>query len=184
MNVLVGCESSGIIRDAFLRRGHNAYSCDLKPTRRPGPHLQCDLLSVLDRGWDLMIAHPPCTHLAVSGNRWRSEKPQHLIEEAILFVAELLLAPIERIAIENPPSIISSRIGPATQTIHSKDFGHYEKKRFCLWLKHLPLLKPTKRVEFQDPIFHMAGQQKGREEFRSTTLLGVAEAMAEQWGAA
>lgn len=137
MKVLVACEFSGIVRDAFLERGHDAVSCDLIPAESPGPHIRGDVLEILDNGWDLMIAHPPCTHLAVSGARWFKNK-QAEQKEALSFVKTLLEADIPKICLENPVSIISSRIRKPDQIIQPYDFGHPESKKTCLWLKNLP----------------------------------------------
>ena len=145
MRVLVACEFSGIVRDAFIARGHDAVSCDLLPTERPGPHIQGDVLELLGDGWDLMVAHPPCTHLAVSGARWFKDKRVEQAE-ALDFVRALLTAPIPRIALENPVSIISSRIRKPDQIIQPYWFGHGETKTTCLWLKGLPKLQPTDLV--------------------------------------
>jgi len=142
MKVLVACEFSGVVRDAFAARGHDAWSCDLLPTERPGQHIQSDVLAVLGDGWDLMVAHPPCTHLAVSGARWFKDKRAEQ-EEALEFVRALLAAPIERIALENPVSVISSRIRKPDQIVQPWWFGHGESKTTCLWLKNLPRLTPT-----------------------------------------
>lgn len=185
MKVLVACEFSGIVRDAFIRRGHDAMSCDLLPTEKPGPHYRGDVFDVIDDGWDMMIAHPPCTHLAVSGARWfkYKQKEQAL---ALDFVRQLLDANIPRIALENPVSIISSRIRKPEQIIQPWQFGHGETKATCLWLKNLPLLKPTEIVEGRDNRVHRGcghgwGTEKCKRE-RSRTFHGIAEAMAEQWG--
>ena len=142
MRILVACEFSGVVRDAFRARGHDAWSCDLLPSERPGPHIQGDVLPRLGDGWDLMIAHPPCTHLAVSGARWFKDK-QREQAEALDFVRALLAAPVPRIALENPVSIISSRIRKPDQIIQPWQFGHGETKTTCLWLKGLPPLQPT-----------------------------------------
>lgn len=142
MRVLVACEFSGVVRDAFLARGHDAWSCDLLPSERPGPHIQGDVLGHLNDGWDLMIAHPPCTYLAVSGARWFKHRLAEQ-EAAIQFVHILLNAPISKIALENPVSIISSRIRKPDQIIQPWMFGHGETKKTCLWLIGLPKLLPT-----------------------------------------
>lgn len=181
MKVLVACEFSGVVRDAFLARGHEAWSCDLLPTDVPGPHLQEDVLGVLDRDWDLMIAHPPCTHLAVSGARWFAQKAREQAE-ALDFVRALLAAPINRIALENPVSIISSRIRKPDQIIQPWQFGHGETKATCLWLKNLPILKPTNIVEGRDNRVHRMPPSPDRWKDRSRTYQGIAEAMASQWG--
>ena len=181
MKVLVACEFSGTVRDAFAARGHDAWSCDILPTDKPGQHLQCDVREVLDRKWDIMIAHPPCTHLAVSGARWFKDK-QPEQAEALDFVRTLLDAPIERIALENPVSIISSRIRKPDQTIQPWQFGHGEVKRTCLWLKNLPLLKPTEEVVGREARVHKMPPSPDRWKKRSITYQGIANAMAEQWG--
>ncbi len=149
MRVLVACEYSGRVRDAFLRAGHEAMSCDLLPTDEAGPHYQGDVRDVIGDGWDLMIAHPPCTYLSVSGMHWttRGERDPQLTEDALDFVRLLMDAPIPRIAIENPVSVISSRIRPPDQIVNPYQFGEDASKKTCLWLKGLPLLKPTAFVE-------------------------------------
>ena len=146
MKVLVACEYSGIVRDAFTSKGHDAWSCDILPTESPGNHFQGDVLEHLDKGWDLMIAHPPCTHLAVSGARWFTEgkKPWSLQEDALDFVRKLLNAPIDKIALENPVSVISTKIKKPNQIIQPFEYGHDVTKRTCLWLKNLPNLKHKK----------------------------------------
>jgi hypothetical protein len=220
VRVLIACEFSGIVRDAFIARGHDAMSCDLLPTERPGPHYQGDVFDVIDDGWDLMVAHPPCTHLAVSGARWFVEKEQEQAD-ALEFVRRLLDAPIPRIALENPVSVISSRIRKPDQTVQPWMFGHAETKTTCWWLKNLPKLEPTDIVVPEwairaDGSIHMSAKGKrdnpthfltgrttrvlsgaqldqwerihheppGPERWRnrSRTYLGMAEAMAEQWG--
>jgi len=181
MNVLVACEFSGRVREAFRAQGHNAWSCDLLPSELPGPHYQGDVREVLDRGWDLMIAHPPCTHLAVSGARWFKGKEREQ-EEALDFIRLLLEAPIPRIALENPIGVISTRIRKPDQIIQPWQFGHGEVKATCLWLKNLPLLQPTKVVEGRRPRVHHEAPAPDRWKNRSRTLVGIAEALAEQWG--
>lgn len=182
MRVLVACEFSGIVRDAFIRRGHDAVSCDLLPTERPGPHFQEDLwIKVIGSDWDLMIAHPLCTHLAVSGARWFKEKREEQ-EAALGFVRLLLAAPIQRIALENPISIISTRIRKPDQIIQPWMFGHPETKATCLWLKNLPPLVPTNIVEGRTARVHREPPGPDRWKNRSRTLQGIANAMADQWG--
>jgi hypothetical protein len=190
MKVLVACEYSGTVRDAFIAAGHEAMSCDLLPTDKPGPHYQGDVCDILSDGWDLMIAHPPCTHLAVSGARWFKDKQKEQAE-ALEFVRLLLNAPIERIALENPVSIISSRIRKPDQIVQPWQFGHAEAKATCLWLKNLPLLQPTDILELspsgrwnnQTPSGqNKLGPSEDRWKIRSATYLGIAQAMAEQWG--
>jgi site-specific DNA-cytosine methylase len=181
VRVLVACEYSGTVRDAFIKRGHDAMSCDLLPTDKEGPHYQGNVLNIIDDGWDLMIAHPPCTHLAVSGARWFKDKQQEQ-SEALEFVRVLLNANIEKIALENPVSIISSRIRKPSQVIQPWQFGHGETKATCLWLKNLPLLKPTNIVDGREQRIHKMPPSKDRWKLRSTTFQGIADAMAEQWG--
>lgn len=187
MRVLIACEFSGIVREAFRKRGHDAWSCDYLPTEIPGNHIQGDVLSIIDQSWDLMIAHPPCIHLAVSGARWFKEKMKEQ-EEALDFVRQLLNSPIPRIALENPVSVISTRIRKPDQIIQPWQFGHDESKKTCLWLKNLPLLKPTNiilkdRYSNQTPSKqNKLGPSPNRWKERSRTYTGIAEAMAEQWG--
>jgi hypothetical protein len=198
MRVLVACEFSGTVRDAFLKRGHYALSCDLLPctSQTPGDHYEGDVKDVLGDGWDLMIAHPPCTYLSVSGMHWtvRGLRDPQLTEDALEFVRLLLNAPIKQIALENPVSVISSRIRKPDQIIAPYEFGHDASKKTCLWLKNLPQLKATeiikpriingkKRWGNQTD----SGQNKltpsaDRWKLRSKTYEGIAEAMATQWG--
>lgn len=186
MKVLVACEYSGVVRDAFAAHGHYALSCDLLPSERPGRHYigdVRDILRGLHRGaWDLMIAHPPCTHLAVSGARWFKDKREEQAE-ALAFVRYLLDAPIPRIALENPISIISSRIRKPDQIIQPWQFGHGETKATCLWLKGLPKLVPTNIVAGREAKVHRMPPGPDRWKDRSRTYAGIAEAMADQWGA-
>jgi len=181
MRVLVACEYSGKVRDAFKARGHDAWSCDLLPTDVEGQHIQGDVLDILDQGWDLMVAHPPCTHLAVSGARWFKDKQQEQ-HEALEFVSALLNAPIDRIALENPISIISTKIRKPDQIVQPWQHGHGETKATCLWLKGLPKLEPTNVVSGRKPRVHMMPPSKDRWKLRSETYSGIAKAMAEQWG--
>lgn len=183
MRVLVACEYSGTVRDAFIARGHHAISCDLLPTDRPGPHYRGDVRRLLRGGfrWDLMIAHPPCTHLAVSGARWFKDKQQEQAE-SLEFVRLLMDARIPRIAIENPVSIISSRIRKPDQIIQPWQFGHGETKATCLWLKGLPRLLPTDVVEGREAKVHKMPPGPDRWKLRSLTYQGIADAMADQWG--
>ena len=182
IKVLVACEYSGVVRDAFIKQGHDAISCDLLPTEQPGPHYEGDVLDILNDGWDLMIAHPPCTHLAVSGARWFKDKQEEQ-KEALDFVRVLLDAPIKHIALENPVSIISSKIRKPDQIIQPWQFGHGETKKTCLWLKNLPPLKPTKIVEGREQRIWKMPPSKDRWKLRSATYQGIADAMANQWGA-
>ena len=190
MKVLIACEYSGTVRDAFIAQGHDAISCDLLPTDALGPHYQGDVRDILNDGFDLMIAHPPCTHLAVSGARWFKDKQEEQAE-ALDFVRLLLSAPIDKIALENPISIISSRIRKPSQIIQPWQFGHPESKSTCLWLKNLPVLVPTNilpvpesgRWNNQTPSGqNKLGPSEDRWKLRSATYKGIAQAMAEQWG--
>lgn len=181
MRVLVACEFSGTVRDAFRALGHDAWSCDLLQTDVDGPHIMGDVREVLGDGWDLMVAHPPCTHLAVSGARWFRDKAQEQAD-ALEFVRVLMSAPIPRIAIENPVSVISSRIRKPDQVIQPWMFGHGETKATCLWLKGLPKLVPTKMVEGREQRVHRLPPGPDRWKLRSVTFKGIAEAMASQWG--
>ena len=195
MRILIACEYSGTVRDAFIRAGHDAMSCDLLPTDVPGPHYQGDVFDIINNGWDMMIAHPPCTYLSVSGMHWttRGLRDPQLTEDALDFVTRLMAASIPRIAIENPISVISSRIRKPDQIINPWQFGHDASKRTCLWLKNLPLLTPTdivaprivngkKRWANQTD----SGQNRlppsdDRWKIRSETYTGIAQAMADQW---
>ena len=181
MKVLVACEFSGLVRDAFIKKGHKAISCDFLPTERPGPHYEGDVFDILDSSFDLLIAFPPCTHLAVSGARWFKDKKQEQ-KEALSFVRRLMEAPIERIAIENPISVISSKIRKPDQIIQPWMFGHGETKATCLWLKNLEKLVPTNIVEGREARIHKMPPSKDRWRERSRTFTGIAEAMSEQWG--
>ena len=176
----MACEYSGRVRDAFLAKGHNAMSCDLLPTDVPGPHYQGDVMDIIGDGWDMMIAHPPCTHLAVSGARWFKDK-QTEQAEALEFVWALLGADIPRIALENPVSIISSRIRKPDQVIQPWQFGHGETKATCLWLKGLPKLTPSNTVEGREQRVHRMPPGPDRWKERSRTFEGIAAAMADQW---
>jgi site-specific DNA-cytosine methylase len=221
LRVLVACEYSGKVRDAFTALGHEAMSCDLLPTDSPGLHYQGDVLDVLDGWmpvqyaaryqtdmlsnlhysevhnvvlasnvllarpvkrphWDIMIAHPPCTHLAVSGAKWFKDKVQEQ-HDAIEFVKQLLNANIKHIALENPVSVLSSKIRKPEQIINPWQFGHGEKKRTCLWLKNLPLLSSTNVVEGRSNRMHMMPDTKDRWKKRSETYQGIADAMAKQY---
>ena len=190
MRILVGCEYSGIVRDAFAVRGHDAWSCDILDSESKGNHIKGNVLNYLDMDWQLAVFHPPCTHLSVSGARWFTEgkKPIKLREDALDFVQKLMDAPIDHICIENPVSVISSHIRQADQTINPYQFGHTEYKKTCLWLKNLPLLKETNNVlretqQLPDNItkrIWYLGSGKGHE--RSKFYTGIASAMAEQWG--
>lgn len=200
MRVLVACEYSGVVRRAFRALGHDAYSCDLLPADDGSVfHIQRDVLEVIGGRWDLMIAHPPCTYLCVSGIHWNDRIPgrKQLSEDALAFVQRLLDADIKRIALENPVGIISRRIRKFDQIIQPWQYGHPQSKQTCLWLKNLPLLEPTKILaptkfqangkpqwENQTPTGqNKLGPSKDRWKIRSETYAGIAQAMAEQWGA-
>jgi len=178
--VLVACEYSGVVRDAFTRHGWNAWSADLEPSEAPGNHIRGDVREVLHDDWQLMIAHPPCTHLAVSGSRWFKHK-LHEQAEALDFVRLLLSAPIPHIALENPISVISTQIRKPDQIIQPWQHGHGETKATCLWLKHLPQLTPSHVVEGREPRTWYMSPHRDRSKERSRTLPGIAEAMANQW---
>lgn len=196
MRVLIACEFSGTVRDAFAAAGHDAMSCDLLPTTKPGEHYQGDIRDLLGQAWDLMIAHPPCTYLCSSGLHWNKRRPERvsLTEEALDFVRLLLDAPIPRIALENPVGCISTRIRPYDQMIQPYEYGHNASKKTCLWLKNLPPLRPTQFIEPRmvngKPRWGNqtdSGQNKlppsaDRWAIRSETYEGIAEAMAAQWG--
>ena len=190
MRVLVACEFSGIVRDAFIRHGHDAISCDLLPSERPGPHYQGDVRDLLIEHWDLMVAHPPCTDLAVSGARYFAEKIADGRQQAALAFVQLLMdAPIERIAIENPVSVISTHIRRPDQIIQPWMFGHGETKTTCLWLKNLPKLEPTDIVVPEwavraDGTIHVSA--KGKRDNPTHYLTGrtarvLRGAQLEQW---
>jgi len=196
MRVLVACEYSGAVRNAFIKHGHEALSCDLLPTDQPGPHYQGDVRDILYDGWDLMVAHPPCTYLSVSGMHWtkRGLRDPQLTEDALEFVQLLLDAPIDRIALENPVSVISSRIRKPDQIINPWQFGHDASKKTCLWLKNLPPLVPTTIIEPRiidgkkrwgnqtDSGQNKLAPSEDRWKIRSETYAGIATAMAQQWG--
>tara|TARA_R110000772_G_C13100639_1_gene419670 strand:+ start:41 stop:688 length:648 start_codon:yes stop_codon:yes gene_type:complete len=204
MKILIACEYSGVVRDAFIKQGHDAISCDLLPTDVDGPHYRGPVTDILNDGWDMMIAHPPCTYLSVSGNRWlynedgsRNTERWDNRAEALDFVGLLMNALIERIAVENPVSVISSEIRKPDQIIQPWQFGDEAQKTTCLWLKNLPKLKPTKIVgkgEFttfksgkRHPRWYAdalatAKTKAERQKLRSLTFQGIADAMAKQWG--
>jgi len=183
MRVLIACEYSGAVRDAFIRRGHEAVSCDLLPTDSPGPHYQGDVRDILDYPWDLMIAHPPCTHTAVSGARHFAKKRMDGSQyAAVSFFMTLAKAGIPRIAIEQPVSILSSIYRKPDQVIQPWMFGHGETKATCLWLKNLPKLEPTNIVDGREQRIHKMPPSEDRWKLRSVTYAGIAEAMASQWG--
>lgn len=189
MKVLVACEFSGIVRDAFAKRGHEAWSYDLLPCERPnyysgagnGRHIEKDVSTIDLSVFDLMIAHPPCTHLSVSGARWFKDKKEEQAD-ALAFVSFLMNAPVKHICIENPISIISSHIRKPDQIIQPWQFGHGETKATCLWLKNLPKLVPTNIVEGREGKVWKMPPGPNRAKDRSRTYQGIADAMAEQWG--
>ena len=182
MRVLVACEFSGIVRDAFRARGHDAWSCDLLPTERPGHHWPMSIFEpfILSMNWDMMIAFPPCTHLASSGARWFRAKQQEQAE-ALAFVRFLKNQDIPRIAIENPIGILSTNWRKPDQIIQPWMFGHGETKATCLWLKNLPKLIPTNIVAGRHARVHREAPSPDRWKNRSRTLQGIADAMADQW---
>ena len=201
MRVLVACEYSGVVRESFRRRGHDAWSCDLIESEDNSPyHIVGDVTEIINDNWDLMIAHPPCTYLTVAGARWfyhpddkhlqyedRRPHPKYpdrrkQQEDALSFVQTLMNAPIPHIAIENPISVISSRIRRPNQIIQPWQFGHGETKSTCLWLKNLPTLTPTHIVEGRENRIHMMPPSKDRWKERSRTFYGIGDAMGEQWG--
>lgn len=185
LRVLVACEYSGTVRDAFIKRGHNALSCDLLSTDVDGPHYQGDLFDVIDYPWDLMIAHPPCTDLSVSGARHFEEKRKDGRQyKSMAFVMQIMRRSehIPMIAIENPVSIISSLWRKPDQIIQPWQFGHGETKATCLWLKGLPLLRHTNIVDGRDDRIHKMAPGPDRWKERSKTFQGIADAMAGQWG--
>ena len=181
MKVLIACEFSGIVREAFKARGHDAWSCDLLDTEIAGQHIKENVLYILDQGWDLMIAHPPCTHLACSGARWFKDKKNEQAS-ALKFVKRLMNAKIDKVCIENPIGIISTCIMRPTQIIQPWQFGHGETKATCLWLKRLTKLLPYNIVSGREPKMHKMAPSPDRWKNRSRTYQGIADAMAEQWG--
>jgi hypothetical protein len=199
MRVLVACEFSGVVREAFASRGHDAWSCDLLPTEIPGQHIEGDVRDVLGDGWDMMVAHPPCTYLTLAGLHWNNRIPgrREKTDESLQFVQDLLAAPVPKIALENPVGCISTHICKPDQIVQPWQFGHPESKQTCFWLRGLPKLQPTKVLEptkFQlngRPRWDnqtATGQNKlgpspDRWKKRSKTYQGIADAMAEQWGA-
>ena len=199
LKVLIACEYSGAVRDEFIKLGHYAMSCDLLPTDVPGPHYQGDVFDIINDGWDLMIAFPPCTHLALSGAAWFEQKRKDGRQQAAIeFVKDLMQAPIDKIAIENPLGVIPKYLCKYDQIIQPYQFGDSYQKSTCLWLKNLPMLVPTNIVEkgnffeFIDkktgkkkrqPMWYYEALSKGenRWKFRSKTFPGIAKAMADQW---
>lgn len=201
MNILIACEFSGVVRDAFIARGHNAMSCDILPTDVPGPHYQGDVLGILDWGWDMMVAFPPCTYLCTTGNKWM--KPEFVDrfpdrskqrQDAIEFFLNLYNAEIPKIVVENPVGVMSSVFRKLDQYVHPFHFGEPHSKKTGLWLRGLLPLVPTEVVAPEmytykngkrDPVWHVKSMKLPPEErmkFRSSTFQGIADAMAEQWG--
>jgi len=180
--ILIACEFSGIVRDAFLEEGHLAMSCDLLPSESPGPHYQGDIFDVINDGWDMMIAFPPCTYLCNSGSRWYRESQEKA--DALVFVSRLLSAKIPKIALENPRGAISTNIRKPDQIIQPWQFGHTESKLTCLWLKNLPHLQPEKIIPFGNRYQRIIYEPPGNDrwKYRSRTYTGIARAMARQWG--
>lgn len=199
MRILVACEFSGIVRDAFIARGHDAWSCDLLETERPGPHYQCDVLTILDRGWDMMCAFPDCTFLCSSGIHWNNRgRGWEGTYAALKFVQTLMDAPIEKIQLENPVGVINTRIRKPDQIIQPYNFGEDASKQTCLWLKNLPKLEPTRYVSPRlvklpngkvmkrwanqtDSGQNKLGPKEDRWKDRARTYPGIAYAMAAQW---
>lgn len=196
MRILVACEFSGVVRDAFIARGHDAVSCDLLPSETPGPHIQDDVLLWLEDGFDMLVAFPPCTYLCVSGLHWNTRRPERaaLTHDAVLFFMSLADAPIPKIAIENPVGMMSNAYRKPDQIIQPYQFGHDASKKTCLWLKGLPRLRPTKFIEPRmidgkprwanqtDSGQNRLGPSDTRAKERSRTYQGIADAMAVQWG--
>lgn len=201
MRVLIACEFSGVVREAFRKKGHNAWSCDLLPALDESPnHYQRSVFEVLNGDWDLMIAHPPCTYLSVSGLHWNKNNPERQLEtvKALEFVQELMDAPIEKICIENPVGCISTKIKKPSQIIQPYEYNEDASKRTCLWLKNLPNLVPTNRIEGRkvyqngreyerwanqtDSGQNKLGPSEDRAMLRSITYQGIADAFADQWG--
>ena len=182
MNVLVACEYSGRVRDAFLSRGHNAISCDLLPTDVDGPHYQGDMFDLDWSEFDLVIAHPPCTAVCLSGNRHYANTEER--QSGIDLIWKIWNQPVDKLAIENPVGVINSYLPdmPRPQYIQPWQFGHGETKKTGLWLRNLPRLVPTNIVDGRDDRIHKLPPSKDRWKIRSTTYSGIAEAMAEQWG--
>lgn len=206
MRILIACEFSGTVRDAFIKAGHNAVSCDIEPCDKPGPHIQDDVLNVIKfpNTWDMMIAHPPCTYLTVTGNKWfkpeykdRFPTRQQDREDAIKFFMALMNANIPKIAVENPIGIMSTTFRKPDQIIQPWQYGHEASKSTCLWLKGLPKLVPTNIVDKGEFVTYKSGKRmtkwyadaaslspKERAKVRNTTFQGIADAMADQWGTA
>jgi hypothetical protein len=196
MKVLIACEFSGTVRDAFTKLGHDAWSCDLEDTLTPGNHYQGDMFDIVNDGWDLIIAHPPCTHLAVSGARhFEKKRADGRQQQGIDFFMRVMNIDVPRLAVENPIGIMSTLYRKPNQIIQPWEYGHKTTKATCLWLKGLPLLKPTNIVDKGEVVTFASGKRmskwfyessqlspKERERMRNKTFQGIADAMAEQWG--
>ena len=194
MKVLIACEYSGRVRDAFTKLGHDAMSCDILETESPGKHYKGDVRDVLGGGWDMMVAHPPCTYLTVSANKWYKDQPERksgaLVgqarrdarEDAIFFFMLLMTCNINKIAIENPIGVLSSKYRKPDQVIQPWQFGHGETKATCLWLKNLPKLESTNVVDGREQRLHLLPPSIDRAKIRSKTFQGIADAMVMQWG--
>ena len=196
MKILIACEFSGTVREAFVAKGHNAWSCDIEPTDIPGNHYQGDVMDIINDGWDMMIAHPPCTHLAVSGARhFEAKRKDGRQQQGIDFFMSIINAPISKMAVENPIGIMSTIYRKPDQIIQPWEYGHNATKSTCLWLKGLPLLKPTNIVDKGEFVTFKSGKRmtkwyadagkklpQERAKIRNKTFQGIANAMAEQWG--
>jgi len=183
MDILIGCERSGITRDAFIKAGHNAISCDLEPSDTQGPHLQCDVMKAVRLGWDMIILHPDCTRMAVSGNRWHAGTAgRHESEQWTLKLWNTALRHAERVALENPVSSLSNVLGKCSHSIQPWQFGHGEVKRICWWLHNLPPLEPTNIVEGRATRVWSMPPSAERARLRSQWYPGIAAAQADQWG--
>jgi hypothetical protein len=196
MKVLIACEFSGTVRDAFTKLGHDACSCDLEDTLTPGKHYKGDMFDIVNDGWDLIIAHPPCTHLAVSGARhFEKKRADGRQQQGIDFFMRVMNIDVPRLAVENPIGIMSTLYRKPNQIIQPWEYGHKTTKATCLWLKGLPLLKPTNIVDKGEVVTFASGKRmskwfyessqlspKERERMRNKTFQGIADAMAEQWG--
>ena len=196
LKILIACEFSGTVRDAFIRGGHSAMSCDLEPTESVGPHYQGDVMDIINNGWDMMIAFPPCTHLAVSGAKhFAKKRADGRQQQGIDFFLKMINANIPKIAVENPIGIMSSIYRKPNQIIQPWEHGHKTTKATCLWLKNLPLIKPTDVVDKGEYVTFPSGKRmskwyfdtsknsaKNREKMRNKTFQGIADAMVQQWG--
>lgn len=188
MRVLIACEFSGVVREAFRAKGHDAWSCDLLDTDIPGQHIQGDVLKILDDGWDLMIAHPPCKYICNGGNNWLNRRPdldwRGNREKSAEFFMEFVNAPIDKIAVENPIGCMSSKYRKPNQIIRPFMFGHPYNKDVCLWLKGLPNLQPTRIIDppYKKLDFWSDKRNPNGRSLKSITFQGIADAMAEQWG--